>query len=103
MFHRGHFGLGWRHLHRKRYQATLSDLAITCQARIPDNFTKNSLRLRQKTIFDDRKNTIYQKARQTINDTLFPSITETQQHNLIRWLLSPAPKPYYTRHKYLQR
>ena len=48
MFHRGHFGLGWRHLHRKRYQATLSDLAITCQARIPDNFTKNSLRLCQE-------------------------------------------------------
>lgn len=42
MLHRGHSGLGWRHLH-PRALATLSDLAVTCQARIPDYLAKNSL------------------------------------------------------------
>lgn len=39
MLHRGRFGLGWRHLGLA--QATLSNPSITCQARIPDYFTKN--------------------------------------------------------------
>lgn len=32
-------------------QATLSDLAVTCQARLPDYLTKNSMMLRQKIRF----------------------------------------------------
>ena len=47
MLHRGRFGLGWRHLHPE-VQATLSDLAITCQARIPDYLAKNLMVLRRK-------------------------------------------------------
>jgi hypothetical protein len=57
----------------------------------------------QKTIFDDRKNTIYQKACQIKIDTLLTSITETSQYELICWSLFPSPKPYYIHHKYLQR
>ena len=41
MLHRGLAGLGWRHPCCKQQQATLGDRAITCQARIPDYFTKN--------------------------------------------------------------
>lgn len=55
MLHRGLTGLGWRHLCCKQQQATLGDLAITCQARIPDNLAKNSMRPCRKADYSTAK------------------------------------------------
>ena len=54
MFHRGHFGLGWRHLGRMRHQATLSEGLIQSPVRhaIPDNFKELSETC-QKSISSD--------------------------------------------------
>lgn len=63
MLHRGRFGLGWRHLHPEA-QATLSDLAITCQARIPDYLAKNSMVVMSENRSFDHANIHLQKPHQ---------------------------------------